>query len=144
MRVPAIIAMILSVTACTTQTQLETTRVQIAGVSVVAEIADDNMERAIGLMNHTSLEENAGMLFVWSDEKTRSFWMKNTLIPLDIIFIDENKTIADITTMQPCKSLFCDSYRSKAPARYVLEVNAGFAEKHDVKIGDKVKIDNSR
>ena len=137
MRVPAIIAMILSVTACTTQTQLETTRVQIAGISVVAEIADDNMERAIGLMNRTSLEENNGMLFVWEDESPRSFWMKNTLIPLDMIFISANGTIVDITTMQPCKTLFCESYKSK-PAKYVLEVNAGFVEKHGVKVGDAV------
>ena len=126
-------------TACTSN--LETTTVKMGGVAITAEIADSNTERAVGLMNRSSLPEGTGMIFVWSDESYRSFWMKNTLIPLDIIFIDANGTIVDMTTMQPCKSLFCDSYRSKAPAQYVLEVNAGFAEKRGVKIGDKVEID---
>ena len=136
-----VLIMLLSLilgTACTQN--LPATKVEINGIVVTAEIADDNMERAVGLMNRTSLVENAGMIFVFEDENHRSFWMKNTLIPLDIIFIDKNKTIVDIITMQPCKNLFCDSYRSKAPAKYVLEVNAGFAEEHGVKVGDFVDI----
>ena len=136
-----VLIMLLSLvlgTACTQN--LPTTRVHVGGVDIVAEIADDGMEKAVGLMNRTSLAPRAGMLFVWDDENTRSFWMKNTLIPLDIIFIAANGTIVDITTMQPCKSLFCESYRSKAPARFVLEVNAGFAAEHNVRVGDKVGI----
>lgn len=125
-------------TACTQN--LPTTRVQIGGVNVLAEIADSDMEKAIGLMNRTSLGENNGMLFIFDDERTRSFWMKNTLIPLDMIFIAANGTIVDVTTMQPCKSLFCESYRSKQPAKYVLEVNAGFSEEHGVEVGDSVDI----
>ncbi len=127
-------------TACTSN--LETTQVKVGGVAVTAEIADSNTERAVGLMNRSSLGENNGMIFVWESESYRSFWMKNTLIPLDIIFIDANGVIVDVTTMQPCTTLFCDSYRSRAPAQYVLEVNAGFAEKHGVKVGDKVEIDS--
>ena len=119
---------------------LPTTNVQVGGVTVIAEIADDDRERAIGLMNRTSLPEGTGMLFVFDGEKQRSFWMKNTLIALDMIFIAANGTIVDITTMQPCKSLFCKSYKSKLPAKYVLEVNAGFAEKNSIKTGDKVEI----
>ncbi len=140
MRILTVIAVLLSVTACTSQSQLPTTKAVVGGITVIAEIADDDRERTIGLMNRTSLAPRAGMLFVWDDEKQRSFWMKNTLIPLDMIFIAANGTIVDITTMQPCKSLFCESYKSKEPAKYVLEVNAGFAEEHDVKIGDFVDI----
>ena len=62
------------------------------------------------------------------------------MIALDMIFIDKNKTVVDVTTMQPCRSLFCESYKSK-PAKYVLEVNAGFAGKYGIRIGDVVKID---
>ncbi len=130
----SLLAIILG-TACTSN--LETTKVNVAGIEIIAEIADDDSERAIGLMNKTSLPEGSGMLFVWNDERQRSFWMKNTLIPLDMIFISANGTIVDMTTMQPCKSLLCESYKSK-PAKYVLEVNAGFAEKNNVKLGDKV------
>jgi uncharacterized membrane protein (UPF0127 family) len=129
---------VLFASACTQQ--LPTTNVQVGGVTVIAEIADDDRDRTIGLMNRSSLPEGAGMIFVFDDEKQRSFWMKNTLIPLDMIFISANGTIVDITTMQPCKSLFCESYRSKQPAKYVLEVNAGFAEKHSTKVGDFVNI----
>ena len=135
----SLLAVILG-TACTSN--LETTKVKINGIEIIAEIADDDNERAIGLMNRSSLAEDRGMIFIFDDEKQRSFWMKNTLMPLDMIFIDSNGTIVDITTMQPCKSLFCESYRSKEPAQYVLEVNAGFAEEHGVKIGDFVEIKN--
>ncbi len=130
---------ILFSSACI-QSNLPTTTVKINSTIVTAEIADDDRERTIGLMNRTSLAENAGMIFIFDDEKHRSFWMKNTLIPLDMIFISANGAIVDITTMQPCKSFFCESYRSKLPAKYVLEVNAGFAEGHGVKVGDRVEL----
>lgn len=134
----SLLAAILFSSACTQD--LPVTKVEIGGIVINAEIADDDKERAIGLMNRTSLAENAGMIFIFDDEKHRSFWMKNTLMPLDMIFISANGAIVDITTMQPCKSLFCESYKSKQPAKYVLEVNAGFAEKHGVKVGDRVEL----
>ena len=67
------------------------------------------------------------MLFIFQQERPQSFWMKNTLIPLDMIFISADLVIVDITTMNPCKTDPCPDYTSKQPARYCLEVNAGYA-----------------
>jgi len=89
-------------------------------------------------MNRPSLGENEGMLFVFPDSQKRSFWMKNTQIPLDMLFISENYEITDMTTMQPCTADPCPVYTSKAPARFVLEVNAGYAERYNITLGDKM------
>ncbi len=114
-----------------------------SGQKVVnVEIADEPQEWRTGLMGRTSLPENSGMLFVFPDEQPRSFWMKNTLIPLDMIFISSNLSIIDIATMQPCKADPCPSYRSKAPAMYVLEVNAGYARSGNIILGNKVSLDS--
>ena len=80
------------------------------------------------------------MLFVFEDSKIRSFWMKNTLIPLDIMFINSDYEIIDIQTMEPCLEDPCKNYISKQPAKYALEVNSGFAEDNEIQIGDKVEI----
>jgi len=109
-------------------------------VHVEAEIADSQEERQLGLMNRESLGENNGMLFIFETEQALSFWMKNTLIPLDIIFINEEKEIVDIQTMIPCESDTCPLYNSKEPALYALEVNSGFSESRGVKVGDTIQI----
>ena len=105
------------------------------------EIANNTIDRAKGLMYRESLSKNKGMLFVYSGERERSFWMKNTLIPLDMIFISAQKEIVDINkNAQPCGEGECVSYTSKEPAQYVLEVNAGIAEEIGFSIGDSVII----
>ncbi len=105
------------------------------------EIADDVSEQMRGLMGRESLEKDAGMIFIFPDEKVRGFWMKDTLIPLDIISIDANFTIIDINkNTQPCSSEnFCRIYYSKKPAKYVLEINGGLSDKLGISLGDKVK-----
>lgn len=103
-------------------------------VEVVAKPAD----QAMGLMYRRSLEKDSGMLFVFGKEEPQSFWMKNTLIPLDMIFISRSLVIVDITTMQPCITDPCLSYTSRQPALYVLEVNAGYCRSRTIAIGDKV------
>lgn len=107
-------------------------------IEINVEIADDNEERSKGLMFREVLEETAGMFFVFENEDYRTFWMKNTVIPLDIIFIDKNFRIVDIKYAEPCKQDPCKLYRSAKPAKYVLEVNAGFTEKNNIKIDDKI------
>ena len=93
-------------------------------------------------MFRESLPENSGMLFIFPDSSPRSFWMKNTLIPLDMIWIDESKKIVGITeNVQPCKADPCPSYPSGKPVKYVLEVNAGFAERKGIKENDSVEFD---
>jgi uncharacterized membrane protein (UPF0127 family) len=89
-------------------------------------------------MFRKSLSDNQGMLFVFEREDSYSFWMKNMLIPLDIIWIDKDKRIVDIKTdVLPCKDS-CQGIMPQENSRYVLEVNAGFVEKNKVRIGDKV------
>lgn len=108
-------------------------------VRVSVEIADDPFERADGLMYRESLAADAGMLFVFGDERVRSFWMKNTLIPLDMLFVAADLTIVDIVEgALPCEADPCPLYTSSAPARYGLEVNAGFVRDHGIRVGDAV------
>ena len=126
--------LLLIITACQ-----PTPRVEIGGTVVRVEIADDPGERQQGLMHREHLDPDAGMLFLFENERKQSFWMKNTLIPLDIIFINNNYEIINIAKAVPCKEDPCDHYPSSAPAKYVLEVNAGFAEEKGIMPGDKVE-----
>ncbi len=112
----------------------------IKGKKIVIDLADSEEERSRGLMFRTSLKENAGMLFIFDKPSIQEFWMKNTLIPLEMIFIDENKKIINIETAQPCTLDPCLVYKSTRPALYVLEVNAGFAERNTITPGDSVEI----
>ena len=104
-------------------------------VIVNAEIADTFFSKMKGLMGRNSLGTNDGMLFVFDKPDYYSFWMMNTTIPLDAIFISENGSVVDIITMPPCKSVIsCPSYKPKEKALYVLEVNAGFSEQNGISI----------
>ena len=106
---------------------------------VFVEVPDDQEEYTRGLMFRQHLPWNAGMLFAFTDEDPRTFWMKNTLIPLDMIFIDSDSKIVDIIeNVPPCKQDECPTYRSKEPAQHVLEVSAGFVQDKGVKIGDQL------
>jgi uncharacterized membrane protein (UPF0127 family) len=103
------------------------------------EIADTYEKRKAGLMFRESLPENQGMLFIFDSEDYYSFWMKNMRIPLDIIWIDKDKRIVDIKAdVPPCKDS-CEGLPSNAKAKYILEVNVGFAERNGIKIGDEVR-----
>ena len=122
--------------------KLRTVTIETSGgaeVKVRVEIADDVFERARGLMHRTALGENRGMLFVFPSEEERSFWMKNTLIPLSIAYIDAEARIVDIQDM---KALDDDPphYVSAKPALHALEVNKGFFDERGVKVGDRVRL----
>ena len=108
-------------------------------VRVRVEIADSPIEITRGLMYRTALAEDRGMLFVYPYEARLSFWMKNTLIPLSIAFIDAEGRIVDIQDMKPLDD-DPPSYVSAKPARYALEVNQGFFEERGVKVGDRVEL----
>ena len=103
------------------------------------EIAKTQEEKQRGLMFRQELKENKGMLFVYEAEGNYSFWMKNTLIPLDIIWINSNLEVVDIKTVYPCKTDFCEAYYSKERARYVLEINANKSKELELNIGDKLE-----
>ena len=100
------------------------------------EIADTDYERQLGLMKRVSMEEKQGMLFIFPADAMQSFWMRNTLISLDMIFINSNKEI--VTIQKNTKVLSDQSYPSSAPAKFVLEVNGGFTDKYKIVVGDKI------
>ncbi len=120
-------------------TQAETVRLCFETKCINAEVADTFNERRIGLMHRKHLPKNRGMLFIFEQPEKHSFWMKNTLIPLDIMWIDENQKIVHIEKAEPCKQEPCTSYKPPVNAKYVVEVNKGFAEKHNIEVGQKIK-----
>jgi uncharacterized membrane protein (UPF0127 family) len=108
-------------------------------VEVQVEIADTDPERQRGLMGRTALPEDQGMLFVFGGEQELSFWMKNTLIPLSIAYIDSEGRIVDIQDMKPLDD-DPPHYVSAEPARYALEVNQGFFEERGIEVGDRAEL----
>ena len=105
------------------------------------EVASDDASRAHGLMERPKMDADHGMLFVFDDDAPRVFWMKNTLIPLDMLFFDaDNKLVSIQHDVQPCVADPCPGYSSGAPARYVLELNAGEAKKLGLTSGDPIEI----
>ena len=101
------------------------------------ELAKTPVEQARGLMFREHLDEGNGMLFVYENEAVRTFWMKNTYIPLDIIWLDSDRKVIQIKrNAQPCDSNTCPTIGSKVKSRYVLEFNGGIAEKIELKTGD--------
>lgn len=107
-------------------------------VHINVEIADSERERTNGLMFRENLCGNCGMLFIFDDSDFRSFWMKNTLISLDMIFINENFVIVDIKNVDPCTTEVCGTYSNKA--KYVLEVNEGYTRENNIKVGDTIAL----
>lgn len=103
------------------------------------EVADTPEKQLRGLMFRTSIADDYGMLFPYPDEDIRGFWMKNTLVHLDLIFIDSSRTVVEIIAdVPPCRAEPCETYISSIPARYVLEIRGGLAAELGVKVGDRV------
>ena len=113
-----------------------TTTLRVGGHEVRAEVADRESERRRGLMGRDSLPEDHGMLFVYPEQRTLSFWMRDTKIPLDIAFVDRRGVIVDVQTMEPETE---ELHRSRQPAMYALEMAAGWFEEHGVEVGDRVE-----
>jgi uncharacterized membrane protein (UPF0127 family) len=117
--------------------------VELKGHSFDIEIAADDASRERGLMFRDTMPADHGMLFLFERPAVQTFWMKNTHIPLDILYFDQNyKLVSMSARTPPCYSPGdnCPIYPSAAPAQYVLELNAGTAEKLGVKPGDELKV----
>lgn len=110
--------------------------ITIKRYKLTVEIADSELTRTAGLMFRKELGWNEGMLFVFENEKKVSFWMKNTLIPLSIAFIDRNCVIIEILDLKPND---LTSKKSKKKVKYALEVNQDYFRKNDIKTGDKIE-----
>jgi uncharacterized membrane protein (UPF0127 family) len=105
-------------------------------VKIDIEIADDDAERSQGLMYRDKMREDRGMFFIFPNERRQSFWMRNTQLSLDMLFVNSKN---EIVTIHKNTTPFSDqSYASAAPAVYVIEVVAGFTDKYNVKEGDKI------
>lgn len=107
--------------------------------TVSVEIADSPKEREKGLMKRESLANDTGMLFVFTEPQMLAFWMKNTKVPLDIIFFDAAGNFVNGLTMEPCTEDPCPSYKAAALSQYALEVPKGY--RADKKIGTGWKLD---
>ena len=108
-----------------------------AGIhNIDAQVAQTPEQREIGLMFRESMPANEGMLFTFDRPGQQCFWMKNTLIPLDIAFVDDAGTIVNLDRMKP-QTL--DGHCSEKPVRYVLEMNDGWFAKRGIKAGSKLK-----
>jgi uncharacterized membrane protein (UPF0127 family) len=116
-----------------------TASVTLHGQRFTVEMATTPAEQAHGLMGRTSMPADHGMLFVFADSALRVFWMKNTLIPLDMLFFDAQRHLVAIQAdAQPCTADPCALYPSNVPARYVLELNAGTATRLGMRDGDAI------
>jgi len=109
-------------------------------VEIDIEIAYTPDERATGLMFRRSMPDRAGMLFIYEQSKPRFFWMRNTYIPLDIIYVNENMQIVTVQkNTMPLSDKPIPSYKN---SMYVVEVNAGFCDKYGINIGDYINFDH--
>jgi len=116
--------------------------VELGGKHFKVEVADTREKQALGLMFRDALAADHGMLFIFPNEAPRSFWMKNTRIRLDIMYFDKDLTLVSLAAdTPPCRVRRCPSYPSVAPAKYVLELNAGTASELGVGVGDRLTID---
>ena len=121
----------------TTAPAADTVRMQIGSETFTLEIADTEDEQEVGLMGRESMPPDHGMIFVFEDSRQRGFWMKNTLIPLDIIYVDASGRVVSVKQMAP-RDL--TAVKSGRPAMYAIELNQGAAARVGVQAGDLVTI----
>ena len=112
------------------------------GAAIQVELATDDATRAQGLMFRDHLADDRGMLFLFPESGEYPFWMKNTLIPLDMIWIDDQRRVAHVASnVPPCKADPCPNYPPNANAKYVLELAAGVAAKHHLANGQTLRFE---
>jgi uncharacterized membrane protein (UPF0127 family) len=115
--------------------------VKFKGETFTVELAETTDKQQLGLMFRESMPDNHGMLFLFPRETRRAFWMKNTKIPLDIFYFDQQLALVSVSeNTLPCRTPRCPNYPSEGPAKYVLELNAGKAAELGAKPGDKLEL----
>lgn len=118
------------------QPRLPTVQLQAGMHNIVAEVARTPQQQQIGMMMRTDMATHEGMLFVFEEASARCFWMKNTLLPLSIAFIEDNGTVVNIAEMKPRSEA---SHCSDKPVRYALEMNQGWFAKRAIRPGFRLK-----
>ena len=135
-RLILVLSVVLFAFSCKKDDILQTQILRINQWEITVETADTQEAQEKGLMGRESLDEDRGMLFVYDRDSRKSFWMKNTKIPLSIAYIGADGTIREIYDMEPLSTRTVDS---KYSVRYALEVNQGAFQRHGIKTGDKVE-----
>lgn len=128
----------LSIKSLACPLELPTATISIKGYTLTTELATTPTARACGLSHRNELPKNHGMLFIYPDLRPRSFWMKDTKIPLSIAFLDDSGQIFSIQDMTPMQT--DKTYPSSRPAGYALEVNQGWFSKNGIDVGDVVEM----
>ena len=131
----------VSLSACASSAgDKDDTWVELKGKRYVVEIADDAGERERGLMFRDEMAADHGMLFIHDAEEPQQYWMKNTKIPLDIMYFDHARKLVSVAHAPPCSlGDKCPPFPSDGPSLYVLELNAGTADAIGAKAGDELK-----
>jgi uncharacterized protein len=132
------ILMIISAKTWACPFDLPAALISIKGHTLAVELATTPKARACGLSKRGELLENHGMLFIYPTQGTRTFWMKDTNIPLSIAFLDDRGAILSIQSMIPMQT--AERYRSLQPVKYALEVNQGWFGDHGITVGDIVEM----
>jgi uncharacterized membrane protein (UPF0127 family) len=121
----------------------EKQKIKVGAVEISVEVARTQAQLSRGLMDRTEMPESSGMLFIFPNEETRHFWMKDTFIPLSIGFFNKNQILVDIQDMLPVNSVLqvtIPQYQSRKPAQFALEVNKGWFQRHKLKLGAKLHL----
>ncbi len=145
MRFRALLALalpLLALAACGTKTLVLSSFDGSKTATVNIEIADSPEEREKGLMNRSKMESDTGMLFAFPEPQMMAFWMKNTLIPLEILYFDKDGNFINSLAMEPCTKDPCPQYKAAAQAQYALEVNPGFREKNEIGTGWRLNVND--
>jgi uncharacterized membrane protein (UPF0127 family) len=108
--------------------------------TLAVDLADDPQERRKGLMGIEELPADQGMAFVWPGPVDSTFWMKDTLVPLSVAFVDESGYVIDVLDMQPCETDACPSYGIDEPFVLAIEANLGWFDEHGVGAGDRAEL----
>ena len=134
------VSLILIISGCVSiQEQKKIQKVCFNENCYSVELAQTDEQRQTGLMGREYLDKDMGMLFIYEDEGVYPFWMKNTLIPLDMIWIDKNATVGRIIkNAEPCGKEYCPSINPNKKAKYVLEINGGEADRIGLSEGSRV------
>ncbi len=130
----------LSFVVCSGANAQAISYVTLKGKTFYVELAETDEQHATGLMFRERMAPDRGMFFIFRGEYMQAFWMKNTLIPLDMLYLDKKFRVVSVqSNVPPCKADPCPSYPSSGPAMYVLELNGGTADKLGVKPGDSLE-----
>ena len=135
-----LLSSLILIASCSNTNKVIITNSQQKDIEIQVSLAKTPQQKQQGLMNVSNLSQNQGMLFFFDNEDYYNFWMKDTLISLDIIFINKDLRIVDIIQAVPCKKDPCKVYTPKNKAQYVLEVNKDFAKDNKIVINNSLKL----